>query len=190
MATLEGNETGNSSSAAAVDPTAAAGSDEYNVFRDSLLRYAGYANEIGESFRYQFPRLVLPSYAVSFGYCLADAASTGYGAYSRRNKGDPGSDDNDDDWRLHAAATGAFDTLLWQSLASVMIPGATINAIVRAARFAVPRLSPAVALPVAVAKWLPTATGLGSIPLIVRPIDHGVDHLLDNTARQFYKVER
>lgn len=26
---------------------------EYNVFRDSALRYMGYANEIGESFRYQ-----------------------------------------------------------------------------------------------------------------------------------------
>jgi hypothetical protein len=26
---------------------------EYNVFRDSYLRYMGYANEIGESFRYQ-----------------------------------------------------------------------------------------------------------------------------------------
>lgn len=25
----------------------------YNVFRDSPLRYMGYANEIGESFRYQ-----------------------------------------------------------------------------------------------------------------------------------------
>lgn len=25
----------------------------YNVFRDSPLRYLGYANELGESFRYQ-----------------------------------------------------------------------------------------------------------------------------------------
>lgn len=25
----------------------------YNIFRDSPLRYCGYANEIGESFRYQ-----------------------------------------------------------------------------------------------------------------------------------------
>ena len=27
-------------------------SSEYNVFRDSPLRYVGYANEIGESFRH------------------------------------------------------------------------------------------------------------------------------------------
>ena len=26
---------------------------EYNIFRDSALRYLGYSNEIGESFRYQ-----------------------------------------------------------------------------------------------------------------------------------------
>jgi len=25
----------------------------YNIFRDSALRYMGYANEVGESFRYQ-----------------------------------------------------------------------------------------------------------------------------------------
>ena len=30
---------------------------EYNVFRDSALRYMGYANEIGESFRYQVSKL-------------------------------------------------------------------------------------------------------------------------------------
>eukprot|EP00538_Stauroneis_constricta_P010727 CAMPEP_0119555174 /NCGR_PEP_ID=MMETSP1352-20130426/7468_1 /TAXON_ID=265584 /ORGANISM="Stauroneis constricta, Strain CCMP1120" /LENGTH=51 /DNA_ID=CAMNT_0007601897 /DNA_START=23 /DNA_END=175 /DNA_ORIENTATION=- len=39
---------------------------EYDIFRDSLLRYTGYANEVGESFRYQYPRLVMPSYAVAF----------------------------------------------------------------------------------------------------------------------------
>ena len=26
---------------------------QYNVFRDSPIRWCGYANEIGESFRYQ-----------------------------------------------------------------------------------------------------------------------------------------
>lgn len=157
--------------------------EEYNVFRDSLLRYAGYANEIGESFRYQFPRLVVPTYAVAFGYCLADATSTGYGAYVRSQQDEHAADHSKD---LRHAATGAFDTLLWQSLASVMIPGATINLIVKAARFAVPR-SP-LALPAMAVRWAPTAAGLGSIPLIIHPIDSGVDYLLDNTTRQLYKV--
>lgn len=27
--------------------------EDYNIFRDSALRFMGYANEVGESFRYQ-----------------------------------------------------------------------------------------------------------------------------------------
>lgn len=34
---------------------------DYDIWRDSALRYAGYANEIGEAFRFITPRLVLPS---------------------------------------------------------------------------------------------------------------------------------
>lgn len=33
----------------------------YDIWRDSLLRYAGYANEVGEAFRFVQPRLVIPS---------------------------------------------------------------------------------------------------------------------------------
>src|SRR5210317_163822 len=56
--------------------------NDYNVFRDSKLRFAGYANEVGESFRYQFPKFVAPSYVVSFGYCFADAIYSGYTTYN------------------------------------------------------------------------------------------------------------
>ena len=43
-----------------------------DLFRDTWLRYLGYANEVGESFRYQAPWAVKPSYAIAFGYVLAD----------------------------------------------------------------------------------------------------------------------
>jgi hypothetical protein len=33
----------------------------------------------------QYPRLVTPSYIVAFGYCIADAASAGYGILSEDN---------------------------------------------------------------------------------------------------------
>ena len=151
--------------------------EKYNIFRDSLLRYAGYANEVGESFRYQFPKFVVPSYAVSFSYCCADAASTGYEVWQK---------DLPDDQRLHDTVRATADTLLWQSLASVAIPGAAINLIVKASRRAVAR-SP-VALPVMAAKWLPTAVGLGSIPVIIKPIDLSVDFLLDNSIRHVWKA--
>mmetsp|Transcript_29019 Transcript_29019/g.62202 ORF Transcript_29019/g.62202 Transcript_29019/m.62202 type:complete len:182 (+) Transcript_29019:436-981(+) len=149
--------------------------EDYNVFRDSLLRYLGYANEIGESFRYQFPRLVVPSYAVAFGYCLADAAVSGKKAYEGAEKDHKPTATSD-------AVVSTVDTLLWQSLASVCIPGLVIHQVVKASRFAVAR-SPA-GMPVVATKWLPTVLGLGSIPLIIHPIDDFVDLLMDNSFRK------
>lgn len=147
----------------------------YNVFRDSPLRYLGYANEIGESFRYQFPKLVVPSYMVAFGYCIADAASAGHQTYNEAST-------TKSPTAAFDSVVSTFDCLIWQSLASVMIPGATINQIVRASRFAVSRRP--IAIPAMVATWMPTAMGLGSIPLIIQPIDHGVDLLMDSTYRK------
>jgi fission process protein 1 len=147
----------------------------YDVFRHSPLRYMGYANEVGESFRYQFPKVVVPSYILAFGYCFADAITSGHDAYDKAAK-------NNSPTAALDSVVSTFDCLVWQSLASVMIPGATINAIVRASRFAIAR-SPA-AVPVAIATWTPTVVGLGSIPLIIHPIDDGVDILMDTTYRQ------
>ena len=148
---------------------------EYDIFRDSSLRYLGYSNELGESFRYQFPKFVKPSYALAFTYVLGDAATSGHAAYERATKtGSPTA--------ITESIVSTMDTLLWQSLASVAIPGATINAIVRVSRFAVHR-SPII-LPMAVSTWFPTAAGLVSIPVIIKPIDEAVDVLMDSTFRQ------
>ena len=86
-------------------------------------------------------------------------------------------------WRSTALPIGsprtplveAVDTLLWQGLASVIIPGFTINRIVWAAS----RVT-------AAGSKVPTIAGLASIPLIVHPIDHGVDFLLDGSLRAVY----
>lgn len=82
----------------------------YNVFRHSPLRYMGYANEVGESFRYQFPRLVLPSYALAFGYCAMDAATTGYGTWTDYKTATT----KDERSREMKTFISTFDTLLWQ----------------------------------------------------------------------------
>ena len=81
-------------------------------------------------------------------------------------------------------AKAAVDTLVWQSLASVIIPGFTINRIVWLAK----RLTDAVdgKIPGPAKKWAPTLIGLSFIPFIVHPIDEGVTALLDATIRQFY----
>ena len=73
----------------------------------------------------------------------------------------------------------ATDTLVWQMLASVLIPGFTINRVVWAAS----RLT-------AAGSRIPTLTGLACIPLIVHPIDTGVDWLLDATLRPLYPDSR
>lgn len=39
-------------------------------------------------------------------------------------------------------------------------------------------------LPAMVATWFPTAVGLGSIPLIIQPIDRLVDFFMDSTFRK------
>lgn len=134
--------------------------------REGAVRFLGYANEVGESFRPLVPRwCVNATYVVASGYVLAD---TGWRAYTLPTSA------------AHSRAIEATDTLLWQALASVMIPGFTINRIVWAAEKAIARPG----------SKLPTLFGLVSIPLIVKPIDHGVDALLDRTVRKLYPASR
>ncbi|CAM9418652.1 unnamed protein product, partial [Hapterophycus canaliculatus] len=92
---------------------------DHDIWRDSMLRYAGYANEVGESFRHIAPRLVVPSYAVSIAYVLGDTVDKGYKDYAE-GKG------------VTAVGKMSLDVLLWQSLASVAVPGLTINLTVKA----------------------------------------------------------
>ena len=51
---------------------AATRAPEVDLYRDTPIRYLGYANELGESFRPLYPKLVAPSYAISFGYVALD----------------------------------------------------------------------------------------------------------------------
>lgn len=98
--------------------TSTKGIENKNVFRDTYLRFLGYANEVGESFRYQFPSLVKPSYGIAFAYVGADALYCAY-RHSEKNKSIRDFNDEikislDDPRRVHAAIVG-FDALTWQS---------------------------------------------------------------------------
>ena len=117
------------------------------------LRAAADANEVGESFKPLVPRwMYAASYGVVGAYVCADAAW-------RATVPPPG----------RSPAVEALDTVVWQGLASVMLPGFVINRIV----WAVGRVSPPTAL-----IWAPTAVGLVSIPLIISPIDRGVESFM------------
>lgn len=142
---------------------------ERDIWRDSLVRYFGYANEVGEAVRPVAPRLVIPSYVVSIAYVMGDTRDKGIKA---RARGKP-------------VFPAAADTMIWQALASVIVPGFTINRIVKFAGNALRNPSFA-KLPPATRKFLPTAIGISVIPLIIHPIDHLVHYTMDRTIRPWW----
>ncbi|XP_037092177.1 mitochondrial fission process protein 1-like isoform X2 [Pollicipes pollicipes] len=153
-----------------------AGNGEVDIYRDTPIRLLGYANELGEAFRvWVSPFWVKASYGVASAYVVADtydkgskAAQLPLGDAERRTR------------VLHVSV----DTLLWQALASVIIPGFTINRVCAATYWTLGRT----ALPMAMRKRLTTAAGLAVIPFIVKPIDTLVDFGLDKTFRKLAHI--
>lgn len=143
---------------------------EEDIWRDSPLRYSGYANEVGEAFRPLYPKFVRPSYAVASVYVLGDTADKFY--RSRKN---------DDD--LNKSLVKAGDALLWQTMASVIIPGQVIHIVTSGATklFALNACS---SLPSTIRLYSPTLIGLTAIPFIIHPIDDFVTYAMDNTVRK------
>lgn len=59
---------------------------EFDIYRDSKLRYCGYANEIGESFRPVIPKVFVHlSYAVAVMYVLAECGDKSWKMYNVRD---------------------------------------------------------------------------------------------------------
>ncbi|KAF4689399.1 Mitochondrial fission process protein 1 [Perkinsus olseni] len=131
-----------------------------DLYRDTPVRLLGYANELGESFKYLISRpAYLTTYGVAIAYVLADTFDKTKRAERRQQ------------WKV------ALDTLGWQMLASVAVPGLVINRVVWATRRVMQQRQ-------LTNKLLPTYLGLACIPLIVTPIDRTVDWLFDNTIRK------
>ena len=148
---------------------------EQDLFRDTPVRYLGYANEIGESFRPIFPRFVVPSYGLAFAYVGADAVHKTLQAKKRGES-------------TNTMVRIGVDVLLWQTLASVLIPGKIIHLITAGAVKAFNSEASAIkSLPKQVRVWSPTFIGLATIPFIIHPIDHAVDHLFDSTLRKWWQ---
>lgn len=76
------------------------------------------------------------------------------------------------------------DAAIWHGFASIVLPAVTIHTFVSASQKAIQQTLPS--NPKA-ALWLPVAVGLGSIPLIIHPIDKATDIGMDNTIRLLYK---
>ncbi|XP_039188545.1 mitochondrial fission process protein 1 [Crotalus tigris] len=151
-----------------------------DLYRDTWVRYLGYANEVGESFRALVPvSVVWASYGVATAYVTADAVDKGKKAAAAATPQEEG--------RTRQAAVAVVDTFIWQALASVAIPGFTINRICAGSLYLMGRLTH---LPLPARKWTTTAIGLTAIPFIIKPIDRSVDFLMDSSLRKLYKSEK
>lgn len=94
----------------AAKPHEASKSEACDLYRDTPVRFLGYANELGESFKPLIPRIAyFGTYGVACAYVAADA--------------------NDKFQRDGDVARGV-DALIWQALASVAIPGLIVNRVV------------------------------------------------------------
>lgn len=179
---------------------------EFDPLRDGPLRYLGYSNELGEAFSaWLFPGGVPLSYAVAVSYVLFDT----WDKYTRTLV------DAEEKIDISACAKSVnkaklvsiigfergIDTLVWQLLASVIIPGYTIHTIVGLSSDTLEHtlnvnpevlntawiastlsLSPEIVRHFA-EKSLPTFLGLLTIPFIVHPIDSAVHGVLNVTLR-------
>jgi len=143
---------------------------EIDIYRDSPLRYLGYANEVGEAFRPLVPvEAVYVSYFLAISYILADTVDKG----KQGAEGEPGG--------AVRGTLGALDTFSWQMLASVLFPSFIINRVV----CLLASLGDTGSLPdVLSAGWIPTAVGLALIPLIILPLDTLAHFVLNQSFRR------
>ena len=167
---------------------------EVDIWRDTPIRYLGYANECGEAFKAFLPGWGVPaSYALAIGYVLADTTD-------KANKEWKSPAECSTGVRVARVAASATDALTWQLLASVFWPGSVIHLIVAASTKTLEALpgvtgaaaAAAEALPVDVSgpillAAVPTALGLITIPFIVEPIDEAVHKVCDASVRPAFK---
>lgn len=98
-------------------------------------------------------------------YCLADSIDKGRQCYQQ-------SYHLNSYLRKRKAAETAVEAAIWQGLASVIIPGFTINRICAVSRFTLKRYVRT--MPLGAQLWVTTVIGLSAIPVIIKPIDRCV----------------
>ena len=147
------------------------------MWRDGPLRYLGYANEVGEAFRPLVPAWCVPaSYGVAITYVVADTVD--------KTRKALGSAKYEVDSLTSCALLEGLDALIWQLAASVALPGYTIHQVVAIVVAVLDAAGLSGTDPVLDA--LPTAIGLATIPLIVKPLDELAEVGMDVTLRKLW----
>lgn len=138
-------------------------------YRETSLRYMGYANELGEAFTTYLPEWGLPaSYCIAASYVMFDTIDKGEKAYQ-------GAEEED---KIVDTLRISTETLTWQMLASVFWPGSIIRVIVNMAASIISTNSMD---DNQVMHFLPTLIGISAIPMIVKPIDSTVDKIMEGS---------
>lgn len=136
------------------------------------IRLAAYASEFGESFRKAQPWLVKPLYGVSFLYVGTDiVAKTGMHLEKSQQDHVP-----------YMKTIQLADSTIWHATASFALPSLAVHQTVKRST----HLCQYFKAGFRTTRILPVALGLGLIPFIIHPIDHGVDYVFDNWIRTFY----
>ena len=134
----------------------------FDPYRETSIRYMGYANEVGEALEDYLPEWGLPaSYCVAATYVIFDTLDKGQRAYDSSPK----------KVRFEETMKASTETLIWQLLASIIWPGGVIKLFVNVIDLIIPYDDTV----------LPTFIGILLIPVIIRPIDVFVDLLMEDT---------
>jgi fission process protein 1 len=130
-------------------------------YRESSLRYMGYANEVGEACAPFIPDWGLPaSYCVAISYIVFDTIDKAEKAYESAPK----------ERKLEETLKKTLETLIWQLLASVFWSGSCIRFITSIAEIGTDN------------EYLSTLVGLLAIPQIIKPIDNTVDTIMEGSV--------
>jgi fission process protein 1 len=143
------------------------------VRKFTSIRLMSYTSELVEAGRpVLLKSLVWVGYGVSIVYVLGDVAVK---VNDVKNRG------------TDVMKYTALDAGLWHTSASLVVPAVTIHGIVGGvSRFqGYLANSRKIGLP-KFFKFVPTVVGLLSIPLIIHPIDHGTDYVMNRFVRPIY----
>src|SRR6056300_1919746 len=135
----------------------------FDPYRETSIRYMGYANEVGEALENYLPEWGLPaSYCVAATYVMFDTLDKGQKAFDTAPR----------DERLEESLKASTETFIWQLLASLFWPGGVIRLTVNVIDFMIPGDN----------ENISTALGILLIPVIVRPIDEFVDEIVEDSV--------
>lgn len=143
-----------------------------------IARPLAYTSEVGEAFRpLAHPYAIRAAYGLSIGYVIVDTcihiASVHKQTENQSNQ-------------MELTIINGTDKAIWHTFASMIFPAITVHTIVKYSALIINKTLHQTPQIMKASSLLSVAIGLCSIPLIIHPLDHLTDYLMDNTIRRFY----